>query len=86
MVVTAGIRKALLTPPIWTTPLASRGKPRTSVPTSVVVPPTSTTTAASVAVRKAAPRSEFVVPEEKLKTGKRSAAAARAMVPSFWVM
>ena len=53
---TSGMRKLVRTPPTSTATADSRGKPRASTPTSVVVPPMSTTTAFSWSERKAAPR------------------------------
>ena len=71
------MRNSVRTPPISTTELASRGKPRRSVPTSDEVPPTSTTIASASPDRKAAPRIELVAPEAKLMTGSAVAGLGR---------
>ena len=65
--------------------LRLRGKPATSIPTSVVVPPTSITAASFSPVKNAATRMELVGAEEIVKTGCRSANSAAIKVPSFWV-
>ena len=79
------MRNRVRTPPISTTELASRGKPRRNCPISVEVPPTSTTIASARPDRNAAPRIELVAPEAKLVTGSAVAASAAITVPSFWV-
>jgi hypothetical protein len=66
---TSGIRKLVRTPETETSPLASRGKPWLSTPTSVVVPPTSTTAQLSRPDSTAAPRMELVGPEANVATG-----------------
>ena len=69
---TSGIRKLVRTPPISTSSDASRGKPFSSMPMSVVVPPMSTTAQSSRPERRAAPRIELVGPDAKVATGYRS--------------
>ena len=80
----SGIRKFVRIPPISTPNDDSRGKPRTSTPTSVEVPPTSTTIASDRPVRYAAPRMLFAGPLPIVSTGKRIANSRSMSVPSFW--
>jgi len=82
---TSGMRKFVRTPPTTAASPASRGKPRTTAPTSVVVPPTSTTIPSRTPERNAAPRIEFVGPLEKVCTGYMRATSAVMSVPSFCV-
>ena len=65
----SGMRKLVRTPPTSTARLLSRGKPPRSTPISLVVPPISTTIASSRPVTRAAPRSEFVGPDENVSAG-----------------
>ncbi len=65
----SGIRKLVRTSASFTAVDAARGKPWTRIPTSVLVPPTSTTMAFSIPARNAAPRIEFVGPDDMASTG-----------------
>ncbi len=69
MLSTSGMRKLVRTPATLTSVVASRGKPRCSTPTSLVVPPTSTTAQVSTPDSTVAPRMELVGPEAKVATG-----------------
>ena len=82
---TSGILKLVRTPPMSTATEASRGKPRSNMPTSDVVPPRSTTMASFAPDKKAAPLILLVGPEAKVKTGYFSAYSALIKVPSFWL-
>src|SRR5215475_14310609 len=83
IVTRSGMRKLVLMPPISTPCDDSRGKPLTSIPTSVEVPPTSITSESELPVRNAAPRTLLAGPLPIVSTGYRSAWSRPIRVPSF---
>src|SRR5215471_14476140 len=83
IVTRSGMRKLVLMPPISTPCDDSRGKPLTSMPTSVDVPPTSITSESGLPVRNAAPRTLLAGPLPMVSTGYRSAWSRPIRVPSF---
>src|SRR5215472_6094751 len=83
IVTRSGIRKLVRMPPISTPWDDSRGKPLTSMPTSVDVPPTSITSESELPVRNAAPRTLLAGPLPMVRTGYRSAWSRPIRVPSF---